>query len=110
MQNRLRVDPRTQDYYERRSINGKTRRDIVRGLIGKVSMLRPNPWAVTPWRVSGDGLVAVPRSTASLSIAAPDTPMHQTGVKDMPHRGPNNEEPTAGSRHLRNRPPTPDRH
>jgi hypothetical protein len=29
---RLRCDPRTQDYYERRSKEGKTRRDIVRCL------------------------------------------------------------------------------
>ncbi|MFI0976864.1 transposase [Streptomyces sp. NPDC021093] len=29
---RLRVDPRTQDYYERRIKEGKTRRDIVRCL------------------------------------------------------------------------------
>ncbi|OLZ64571.1 hypothetical protein AV521_35205 [Streptomyces sp. IMTB 2501] len=46
---RLRVDPRTQDYYERRSEKGKTRRDIVRCLIEEVSVPRPNPWAVTPW-------------------------------------------------------------
>ncbi|MEU2423543.1 hypothetical protein ABZ619_21390 [Streptomyces sp. NPDC007851] len=31
-QARLRVDPRTQDYYERRSKEGKTRREIVRSL------------------------------------------------------------------------------
>ncbi len=29
---RLRVDPRTQDYYERRKKEGKTRREIVRCL------------------------------------------------------------------------------
>ncbi|MER5534855.1 hypothetical protein ABT050_14400 [Streptomyces mirabilis] len=29
---RLRVDPRTQDYYERRIKEGKTRREIVRCL------------------------------------------------------------------------------
>ncbi|MCZ1003577.1 hypothetical protein O1M63_45570 [Streptomyces mirabilis] len=29
---RLRVDPRTQDYYERRIKKGKTRREIVRCL------------------------------------------------------------------------------
>ena len=29
---RLRVDPRTQDYYERRLKEGKTRREIVRCL------------------------------------------------------------------------------
>lgn len=28
-----------------------------------------------------------------VEIVAPDTPRPQTGVKDMPHRGPNNEEP-----------------
>ncbi|MGW0883861.1 IS110 family transposase [Streptomyces sp. NPDC002671] len=32
VQTRLRVDPRTQDYYERRSKEGKTRREIVRSL------------------------------------------------------------------------------
>lgn len=32
VQTRLRVDPRTQDYYERRSKEGKTRREIVRCL------------------------------------------------------------------------------
>ncbi|MFE0332516.1 transposase [Streptomyces sp. NPDC058960] len=30
VQTRLRVDPRTQEYYERRSKEGKTRREIVR--------------------------------------------------------------------------------
>ncbi|WP_369363364.1 transposase [Streptomyces sp. CG4] len=48
VQTRLRFDPRTQNYYERRIKEGKTRREIVRCLIGEVSMLRPNPWAVTP--------------------------------------------------------------
>ncbi|MFF5016643.1 transposase [Streptomyces sp. NPDC001165] len=32
VQTRLRVDPRTQEYYERRSKEGKTRREIVRSL------------------------------------------------------------------------------
>ncbi|MFI1072661.1 hypothetical protein [Streptomyces puniciscabiei] len=32
MQTRLRVDPRTQEYYERRSNEGKTRREMVRSL------------------------------------------------------------------------------
>ncbi|WP_406203314.1 hypothetical protein [Streptomyces decoyicus] len=32
MQTRLRFDPRTQDYYERRTKDGKTRREIVRCL------------------------------------------------------------------------------
>ncbi|WP_373034405.1 transposase [Streptomyces sp. NRRL B-2790] len=32
VQTRLRFDPRTQDYYERRSKEGKTRREIVRCL------------------------------------------------------------------------------
>ncbi|MET8454757.1 transposase, partial [Streptomyces sp. NPDC005209] len=32
VQTRLRVDPRTQDYYERRSKEGETRREIVRSL------------------------------------------------------------------------------
>ncbi|MFF3517658.1 transposase [Streptomyces sp. NPDC002573] len=32
VQTRLRVDPRTQDYYERRSKEGKIRREIVRSL------------------------------------------------------------------------------
>lgn len=41
VQTRLRFDPRTRDYYERRIKEGKTRREIVRCLIGEVSMLRP---------------------------------------------------------------------
>ncbi|SHM26524.1 hypothetical protein SAMN05216268_109309 [Streptomyces yunnanensis] len=32
VQSRLRFDPRTQDYYERRTKEGKTRREIVRCL------------------------------------------------------------------------------
>ncbi|GAA3112213.1 hypothetical protein GCM10017687_26270 [Streptomyces echinatus] len=32
MQTRLRVHPRTQDYYEHRSKEGKTRRETVRSL------------------------------------------------------------------------------
>uniref|UniRef100_UPI0026C531E5 transposase n=1 Tax=Streptomyces cyaneochromogenes TaxID=2496836 RepID=UPI0026C531E5 len=32
VQTRLRADPRTQDYYERRGKEGKTRREIVRSL------------------------------------------------------------------------------
>ncbi|MFE5373273.1 transposase [Streptomyces mirabilis] len=40
---RLRVDPRTQDYYERRIKEGKTRREVVRCPIGEALMVRPNP-------------------------------------------------------------------
>ncbi|MGV9992462.1 hypothetical protein [Streptomyces sp. NPDC003374] len=32
LRTRLRVDPRTRDYYERRSKEGRTRREIVRSL------------------------------------------------------------------------------
>jgi transposase len=59
---RLRVDPRTQDYYERRIKEGKTRREIVRCLIGEVLMLRPNPWVVTP----SVGVGGRPRCRAAL--------------------------------------------
>ncbi|WP_373558868.1 transposase [Streptomyces sp. Ag82_O1-15] len=59
---RLRVDSRTQDYYERRIKEGKTRREIVRCLIGEVLMVRPNPWVVTP----SVGVGGRPRCRAAL--------------------------------------------
>ncbi|MFF1745903.1 transposase [Streptomyces mirabilis] len=59
---RLRVDPRTQDYYERRIKEGKTRREIVRCLIGEVLMLRPNPRVATP----SVGVGGRPRCRAAL--------------------------------------------
>ncbi|MFF4465129.1 IS110 family transposase [Streptomyces mirabilis] len=59
---RLRVDPRTQDYYERRIKEGKTRREVVRCLIGEVLMVRPNPRVVTP----SVGVGGRPRCRAAL--------------------------------------------
>ncbi|MER6540551.1 IS110 family transposase [Streptomyces sp900105755] len=46
---RMRLDPATKTYVARRISEGKSPRDAQRCLIGEVSMLRPNPWAVTPW-------------------------------------------------------------
>ncbi|MFF8789411.1 transposase [Streptomyces sp. NPDC015125] len=48
VQARLRFDPRTRDYYERRTKEGKTRREIVRGLKRYVArefsnLVRPSP-------------------------------------------------------------------
>ncbi|MGW5433199.1 IS110 family transposase [Streptomyces sp. NPDC004059] len=45
---RMKYDQRTQEYVARRTAEGMTKKDIVRCLIGEVSMPRPNPWAVTP--------------------------------------------------------------
>ncbi|MFF2133659.1 transposase [Streptomyces olivochromogenes] len=59
---RLRFDPRTQAYHERRTQEGKTRREIIRCLIGEVLMVRPNPRVVTP-SVSAGGR---PRCRAAL--------------------------------------------
>jgi hypothetical protein len=41
-----------------------------------------------------------------LSLATLDTPRPATGVRDMPDRGPNNEEPARAST-PRSQPPTP---
>ncbi|MEV0186843.1 transposase [Streptomyces sp. NPDC050625] len=46
---RMRHDPRTRSYVARRTLAGLKTKDIFRCLIGEVSMLRPNPWVVTPW-------------------------------------------------------------
>ncbi|MGW1917250.1 transposase [Streptomyces sp. NPDC002076] len=45
---RMRLDSATKTYVVRRVSEGKNSLDAQRCLIGEVSMLRPNPWAVTP--------------------------------------------------------------
>ncbi|MCT9114136.1 hypothetical protein N4G69_53385 [Streptomyces mirabilis] len=59
---RLRFDPRTQAYCERRTQEGKTRCEIIRCLIGEVLMVRPNPRVVTP----SVGVGGRPRCRAAL--------------------------------------------
>jgi hypothetical protein len=58
---RLRWDTRTQAYMQRRLAEGRTRREVIRCLIGEVSVMRPGIGLDRGFSVvSGDGLVAEP--------------------------------------------------
>jgi transposase len=58
---RIRMDPRTRAYVERRTAEGRTPREIRRCLIGEVSVMRPGIGLDRGFSVvSGDGLVAEP--------------------------------------------------
>ena len=58
---RIRMDPRTRAYVERRTAEGRTPREIRRCLIGGVSVMRPGIGLDRGFSVvSGDGLVAEP--------------------------------------------------
>jgi hypothetical protein len=53
----------------------------------------PEPWVMAPRSASGDGLVAVPPDGQFQSCRPWRAEALQTGVRDPPRRGPNNEEP-----------------
>ena len=58
---RIRMDPRTRAYVEKRTAKGRTPREIIRCLIGEVSVMRPGIGLDRGFSVvSGDGLVAEP--------------------------------------------------
>ena len=58
---RLRYDPRTRAYAERRTHEGLSKPEIIRCLIGEVSVMRPGIGLDRGFSVvSGDGLVAEP--------------------------------------------------
>ncbi|MCX4403855.1 IS110 family transposase [Streptomyces sp. NBC_01764] len=59
---RMRFHQPTIDYVARRTAEGKTKREIIRCLIGEVLMLRPNPRVVTP----SVGVGGRPRCRAAL--------------------------------------------
>jgi transposase len=71
--------------------------------IGSAAGLGAWPWLLG--RVGGWPRCRAAR-TASLSLATLDAPRPATGVRDMPDRGPNNEEPARAST-PRSQPPTP---
>jgi hypothetical protein len=58
---RIRMDPRTRAYVEKRTAEGRSLREIRRCLIGEVSVVRPGSELGCGFSVvSGDGLVAEP--------------------------------------------------
>jgi hypothetical protein len=58
---RMRIDPATRAYVEKRTAEGRTLREIRRCLIGEVSVMRPGIGLDRGFSVvSGDGLVAEP--------------------------------------------------
>jgi transposase len=58
---RMRMDPATRAYVEKRTAEGRTLREIRRCLIGEVSVMRPGIGLDRGFSVvSGDGLVAEP--------------------------------------------------
>ena len=84
-------------YFDRKVAAGKTPNEAMRCLIGGLSTVRPGQ---TPGRgssvVPGDGPVAEPPGWPVLVLPPRGTPRPLTGVRDMPDRGPNNEEPAKG--------------
>jgi len=84
---RLRWHQPTRDYVARRTAEGKTRKEIIRCLIGGVSSLRP---AEESGRARGacQGTASLSRhAMASLSAAAPDRAEPKTGFRKLPREG-----------------------
>jgi transposase len=71
---RLSCDERTQRYLARRTAEGKSKREIIRCLIGRVSLTR-SAWSGSCSSVGVRGMASLPsRQTASLSSATPGAP------------------------------------
>jgi hypothetical protein len=97
----VRLDTEGRRYYRRKIAEGKTRMEAMRCLIGGVSAARPGQMSGRGSR-SCRGMASLPRPVrASLSSATSGAPRPPTGVRNMPDRGPNNEEPARGPRHRR---------
>jgi len=97
----LRHDTDGRAYYRRKLTAGKTPMEAMRCLIGGVSAARPGQMSGRGSR-SCRGMASLPRPVrASLSSATSGAPRPPTGVRNMPDRGPNNEEPARGPRHRR---------
>ncbi|HEX7267324.1 MAG TPA: IS110 family transposase [Streptosporangiaceae bacterium] len=71
---RIATDLRTQAYVARRTSEGKTTREIIRCLIGGLSVPRSGQPGRGSLVALGDGLVAEPVVTASFSTATPGAP------------------------------------
>jgi hypothetical protein len=71
---RLGSDPATRAYAERRTAEGKSKAEIIRCLIGGLSVPRSGQPGRGSLVALGDGLVAEPVVTASFSTATPGAP------------------------------------
>ena len=92
----IRYDCEGRRYYRRKLSEAKTPREALRCLIGGVSRTRSGPMSGRGSR-SCRGMASLPRPVrASFSSATPGAPRPLTGVRNMPDRGPNNEEPARG--------------
>jgi transposase len=93
----IRLNTPGRAYYRLKLATGKTRMEAMRCLIGELSMARLGEASGRGSSVvSGDGPVAEPLGWPVLVLPPPGTPRPLTGVRDMPDRGPNNEEPAKG--------------
>ena len=92
---RLRWHQPTKHYVVRRAAEGKSKKEIIRCLIGGLSRSRLVGRAVASRQVSGDGLVAEPPDGqfAFCHPGRPETRRPASGT--CPQPGPNNETPAA---------------
>jgi transposase len=82
-----------QAYYRRKLAEGKSARRRCAVSLAEYRRCDPESWVMAPREASGDGLVAVPPDGQFQSCRPWRSEALQTGVRDLPRRGPNNEEP-----------------